>query len=171
MKAIVAVDRNWAIGNGGRLLVSIPADHKMFRNETMGKVVIYGRKTLETFPMARPLEGRENIILSGNRDLKVKGAAIAHSMDELFEKLEAYDTDDVYVIGGDSVYRQLVPYCNMVHVTRIDYEYKADAFFPNLDKDPAWHRTGESEEQTYFDLTYAFLLYEKYETTAGGLNP
>ena len=161
MKAIVAVDKNWAIGNKGQLLVSIPADHKMFRNETLGKVVIYGRKTLETFPMQKPLEGRENIILSANTSFAVKGALVVHSIEELFEKLRDYPTDDVYVIGGDSVYRQLVPFCDMIHVTKVDYEYEADAYFPNLDLDPDWVMTGESEEQTYFDIAYTFALYEK----------
>lgn len=161
MKAIVAVDKNWAIGNKGQLLVSIPADHKMFRNETLGKVVIYGRKTLETFPMQKPLEGRENIILSANPSFAVKGALVVHSIEELFEKLRDYPTDDVYVIGGDSVYRQLVPFCDMIHVTKVDYEYEADAYFPNLDLDPDWVMTGESEEQTYFDIAYTFALYEK----------
>ncbi|MBO5564061.1 MAG: dihydrofolate reductase [Lachnospiraceae bacterium] len=161
MKAIVAVDKNWAIGNKGQLLVSIPADHKMFRNETLGKVVVYGRKTLETFPMQKPLEGRENIILSANPSFAVKGALVVHGIEELFEKLRDYPTDDVYVIGGDSVYKQLVPYCNMIHVTKVDYEYEADAYFPNLDLDPDWVMTGESEEQTYFDIAYTFALYEK----------
>ncbi len=161
MKAIVAVDKNWAIGNKGQLLVSIPADMKMFRNETMGKVIVYGRKTLETFPMQKVLEGRTNIVLSGNPDLSVKGATVAHSIEELFEILKEYDTDDVYIIGGDIVYKQLVPYCDMIHVTKIDYAYDADAYFPNLDEDPAWVMTGESEEQTYFDIPYTFALYEK----------
>ena len=161
MKAIVAVDKNWAIGNRGNLLVRIPADHKMFRNETLGKVVVYGRKTLETFPMGKPLEQRTNIVLSGNPDYEVRGAIVAHSLEELNKILEGYETDDVYVIGGDSIYRQLVPLCDTVHVTKIQYAYEADAFFPNLDKDPQWHKTGESEEQTYFDLAYTFALYEK----------
>ena len=99
MKAIAAVDKNWAIGNKGALLVSIPADHKFFKNETIGRTVILGRKTLETFPGAKPLPGRRNIILSRNPDYKVQGADIAHSKEELFKMLEGTDTDDVYVIG------------------------------------------------------------------------
>ncbi len=161
MNAIVAVDSNWAIGNKGALLVSIPADHKMFRSETLGKVVVYGRKTLETFPLAQPLDRRTNIVLSTRPDFTVKNAIVVHSIEELLEELKIYNSDDIYVIGGDSVYRQLLPYCDTVHVTKIDYAYQADAFFPNLDEDPAWEITADSDEQTYFDLTYQFLRYER----------
>lgn len=161
MNCIVAADSNWGIGYKGNLLVSIPADHKMFRRETLGKVVVYGRKTLETFPLAQPLDQRTNIILSRNPELKVRGAAVVHSVPELLEEVKQYDTDDVYVIGGDSVYRQLLPYCDTAHVTRIDYSYAADAYFPDLDKDPDWEITADSDEQTYFDLAYEFVKYER----------
>ncbi|MBQ9643460.1 MAG: dihydrofolate reductase [Lachnospiraceae bacterium] len=161
MNAIVAVDRNWAIGNKGKLLVSIPADHKMFRQETQGKVVVYGRKTLETLPLAQPLAQRENIILSRNPSFTVKGAQCAHSVEELLELLKAYPQDQIYIIGGDSVYRQMLPYCDTVHVTKVDYAYEADAYFPNLDEDPDWEVTAESDEQTYFDIPYTFMKYER----------
>ena len=161
MNAIVAVDRNWAIGNKGRLLVSIPADHKMCRQETQGKVVVYGRKTLETFPLAQPLAQRENIILSRNPDYAVKGAQCVHSVEELLELLKDYPQEDIYIIGGDSIYRQMLPYCDTVHVTKVDYAYEADAFFPNLDEDPDWEVTAESDEQTYFDIPYTFMKYER----------
>lgn len=161
MKAIAAVDNRWAIGNRGQLLVSIPADHKMFRRQTLGKVVIYGRKTLETFPMRQPLDSRENIIMSHNPDFHVRGAAVVHSVEELFEELKKYNTDDVYVIGGESIYRQLLPYCDTVHITKVDYVYEADAYFPDLDRDPEWEITADSDEQTYFDIAYEFLKYER----------
>ena len=161
MNAIVAVDSNWAIGNKGQLLISIPADMKMFRQETTGKVIVLGRKTIETFPNARPLPNRVNIVMSSNMDYKVDGATVVHSVEELLEELKQYNTEDVYIIGGDSVYKQMIDYCDTVHVTKIDREYEADAFFPNLDKMPEWEITAESEEQTYFDTTYAFVKYEK----------
>lgn len=161
MNAIVAVDRNWAIGNKGQLLVSIPNDHKMFRQETLEKVIIYGRKTLETFPLSRPLDRRVNIILSANPDYKVNGALVVHSIEELKEAIREYDTDDVYVIGGASVYRQLLPLCDTVHVTKIDYAYEADAWFPDLDADPEWEITAEGDEQTYFDIPYTFVRYSR----------
>lgn len=161
MNMIVAVDANWAIGNKNQLLVRIPADHKMFRNETINKVVVLGRKTLETFPNASPLAQRQNIILSTNKDYKVKDAVVVHSIDELLEEVKQYPTEQVYIIGGASVYETMLPYVDTVHVTKIDHEYEADAYFPNLDKDPEWEITAESEEQVYFDITYAFVKYER----------
>ena len=161
MNMIAAVDSNWAIGNKNKLLISIPADMKMFRQETLEKVIIYGRKTLETFPLSRPLDRRVNIILSANPDYKVNGALVVHSIEELKEVIREYDTDDVYVIGGASVYRQLLPLCDTVHVTKIDYAYEADAWFPDLDADPEWEITAEGDEQTYFDIPYTFVRYSR----------
>ncbi len=161
MNAIVAVDNNWAIGCKNSLLVRIPADHKNFRQETTGKVVVLGRKTLETFPQGMPLPNRTNIILSTNPDYKVKDAVVVHSKEELDTELRKYPTEDVYIIGGESVYRMMLPACDVVHVTKIDHDYEADAYFPNLDKDDEWEITAESEEQTYFDLPYYFVKYER----------
>ncbi len=161
MNMIVAVDSNWAIGCKNQLLISIPADHKMFRKETLGKVVVLGRKTLETFPNGLPLSQRTNIILSSNNDYKVKDATVVHGIEELLEELKQYDTNDVYIIGGETVYRQMLPYVDTVHVTKIDREYEADAFFPNLDKMPDFKITAVSDEQVYFDTTYAFKKYER----------
>ncbi|MDO4409494.1 MAG: dihydrofolate reductase [Eubacteriales bacterium] len=161
MNLIAAVDRNWAIGNKGQLLVRIPNDHKMFRQETLDKVVVYGRKTLETFPMAQPLDRRVNIVLSRNPALTVRGATVVHSVEELLKVCDQYPSEDVYIIGGESVYRQLLPYCDTAHITKIDYAYQADAFFPDLDKAPDWEITAESDEQTYFDIPYEFVKYER----------
>lgn len=159
MKLIVAVDNNWAIGNKGQLLVSIPNDHKNFRLTTTGKVVVLGRKTMDTFPQGQPLKNRTNIILSRDVNYKVNGAIVVHSIDELLEELKKYNSDDVYIIGGDSIYKQMLPYCDTAIVTKIDHEYEADAYFPNLDKDEAWHIVSESEEETYFDIEYQFITY------------
>ncbi len=161
MNLIVAVDANWAIGNRNELLVRIPADHKFFRQETTGKVVVLGRKTLETFPQGFPLKNRTNIILSSRADYRVKDAIVVHSIEELLKELEQYREEDIYVIGGESIYRQLLPYCNVAHVTKIDRAYEADAYFPNLDEMPEWKITADSEEQVYFDITYHFLKYER----------
>lgn len=161
MNIIVAVDNNWAIGNKNKLLVSIPNDMKHFREETTGKVVVLGRKTLETFPQGQPLKNRTNIILSGNPNYKVKDAIVVHSLEALLEELKKYRDEDIFVIGGDSVYKQLLPYCNVAHVTKIDREYEADSYFPNLDQNPQWRITAESDEQTYFDIAYTFLKYER----------
>ena len=161
MNLIVAVDKNWAIGNKGELLVRIPADHKMFRQETTGKVVVLGRKTMDTFPGGQPLKNRDNIILSRNEAYQQKDAQVVHSVEELLEAVKGYDTKEVYVIGVSSVYEQLLPYCDTAHVTKIDHAYEADSWFPNLDEDPDWETTADSDEQYYFDLTYHFLKYER----------
>ena len=161
MKIVVAVDNNWAIGNKNQLLVSIPNDHKNFRRLTIGKVVVLGRKTLETFPQGQPLNGRTNIILSSDESYKAGDAIIVHSVDELLEKVKAYNTDDVYIIGGDSIYKQFLPYCDEAIVTKVDHEYEADAYFPNLDEDSEWKIVDESDDETYFDLDYKFVTYKK----------
>ena len=161
MNLIVAVDNNWAIGCKNSLLVSIPADHKFFRQETIGKVVVLGRKTLETFPQGQPLNNRTNIIMSTNQNYHVKGAIVVHSKEELMEELKKYKSEDIYIIGGESVYRMMLPDCDVAHVTKIDHAYEADAYFPNLDEMEEWEITADSDEQTYFDLAYEFVKYER----------
>lgn len=161
MNLIVAVDNNWAIGLRGGLLVRIPNDHKNFRQETIGKVVVLGRKTLETFPQGMPLGGRTNIILSTDTGYKVKDACVVHSEEELFEELKKYNNDEVYIIGGASVYEMMLPYCDVAYVTKIDHIYEADAYFPNLDSMEDWELIDEGEEQTYFDIAYQFMRYER----------
>lgn len=161
MNLIVAVDNNWAIGNKNQLLISIPNDQKHFREETTGKVVVLGRKTLATFPQGLPLKNRTNIILSKDKNFKVKDALVVHSVEELLEQLKQYDSEDVYIIGGESIYRQMLPYCDVAHVTKIDYSYEADTYFHNLDADGDWVITADSDEQTYFDIAYEFLRYER----------
>lgn len=159
MNIIVAADQNWAIGKDNKLLISIPADMKFFRTTTTGKVVVMGRKTLESFPGGQPLKKRTNIVLTRDKHYKVKDAIVVHSIEEVLEELKKYDSEDVYVIGGDSIYSQMLPYCDTAHVTKIDFAYEADSWFPNLDEDPEWKIAEESEEQTYFDLEYTFVKY------------
>ena len=156
MNAIAAVDANWAIGNKNRLLTSIPADMKFFREKTMGHVVVMGRKTLESFPNGLPLKNRVNIVLTANRSYKVKDAIIVHTKEELLEELKKYDSNELYVIGGGSIYEMLIPYCDTAYITKIDHAYAADTYFPNLDQMDDWEMTEVSEEQTCFDLEYVF---------------
>lgn len=161
MNIVVAADNNWAIGRNGNLLVKIPNDQKIFRQMTAGKVIVYGRKTLETFSQQQPILGRVNIVLTRNKNYQVRGAVVVHSLEELLEELKKYNSEDIYIAGGQSIYEQMLPYCDTVHVTKIDYSYQADAHFPNLDEMEEWQITADSEEQTYFDLEYVFLKYEK----------
>lgn len=161
MNLIAAVDQNWAIGNKNQLLVRIPADQKFFRETTTGKVVVMGRKTLESFPNGLPLKNRTNIVLTRDMDYTVKDAIVLHSLEELREELKKYPSEDIYVIGGETIYRQLLDECDVAHITKIEYAYDADAYFPNLDELPEWQITADSEEQTYFDLEYFFYKYER----------
>ena len=106
MNLIVAADKNWGIGKDNKLLVSIPSDMKFFRQETMGKVVVMGRKTLESFPNGLPLKNRTNVVLTSDKNYQVKDAVIVHSIDEVLEELKKYDDDEIYVIGGGKVYEE-----------------------------------------------------------------
>ena len=161
MNLIAAVDKNWAIGLKNKLLVSIPSDMKFFRETTTGKVVVMGRKTLESFPNQRPLKNRVNIVLTKDETYQVKDALVVHDMEQLREELAKYPSEDIYVIGGETIYKQLLDDCDVAHITKIDYAFEADAYFPNLDEMPEWKITQDSEEQTYFDLEYYFYKYER----------
>ncbi|MCI8318340.1 MAG: dihydrofolate reductase [Lachnospiraceae bacterium] len=169
MNLIVAVDKNWGIGKGNKLLVSIPSDMKFFRETTSGKVVVMGRKTLESFPNGLPLKNRTNIVLTKRPDYQVKDAIVLHTVEEVLKELKKYESDDIYIIGGESIYRQFLPYCNTAHVTKINHAYEADVYFPDLDAMDEWEITADSEEQTYFDLEYVFLKYERV-VKGGGMD-
>ena len=159
MNLIVNVDKNWAIGNNGGLLISIPEDLRFFRDETTGKVVIVGRNTVKTFPGGRPLKNRKNIIVSTNKDLKVDDAVVVNSVEEALEAVKDYKSEDVYVVGGASIYKQMLPYCDVAHVTKSNFAYQADTYFPNLDEMDDWVIEAESDERTYYDIEYTFYKY------------
>ena len=161
MKLIASADKNWGLGFKNKLLVSIPTDMKFFRQTTTGKIVVMGRKTLESFPNGLPLKNRTNIVLTGNKDYRVKDAVIVHTLEELQEELKRYQSDDIYVIGGERIYRQLLPLCDTAYITRIDHAFQADTFLPNLDELEDWKMTEEGEEQTCFDLEFRFTKYER----------
>ena len=163
MNIIVAVDKKWGIGNKGKLLVSIPRDKKLFREETTGKVVIMGHNTLLSLPGSQPLAGRKNIVLSRDKSLSIKGATVLNSVDACIDYLRKNNIkdSDVFVIGGESVYNDFLPYCDIAHITYIDYEYEADRHFLNLDISNEWSLVLETEEETYFDIPYTFRLYKR----------
>lgn len=166
MNLIAAVDNNWAIGLNNKLLVSIPDDMKFFRQSTTGHVVIMGRKTLESFPGGKPLKDRLNIVLTRDANYQKDGAVIVHSVQELEEYLasedmEGYLDDEIYVIGGESIYKLLLDKCDTAYITAIDQDYQADAYFPNLDERDDWKLADTSEECTYFDIIYEFRRYER----------
>ncbi len=162
MFQVVAVDKNWGIGNEGNLLFRISEDLKNFRRLTEGKTVILGRKTLATFPKGAPLKNRRNVILSRDESYSVEGAEVARSVEEVSELLKDENTDNVVVIGGESIYRQMLPLCNMAVVTKIDAEAPAsDKFFPNLDEDENWYLAEESEEMEENGIKFRFCTYKR----------
>ena len=161
MNLIAAVDRNWAIGKAGRELVNIPEDKKFFREETTGKVIVMGRKTFESLPGAMALAGRTNIVLSENPGFAPNNTIVCRSFEETKEELAKYPTEDIYIIGGGSIYKQFLSLCDTAHITKVDYKYDADTYFPNLDKLSEWEIKETSEEKTYFDMIYEFVRYSR----------
>ena len=154
MTAIVCVSQNWGIGRDGALLFRISADLKRFKALTVGKTVILGRKTLDTFPGGRPLKDRRNIVLT-HRERSIPGAEIVHSFDEAI----ALGGDDAIVIGGASVYMALLSRCDRVYVTKVDAAPDADSFFPDLDDNPDWRVASESEVFEENGLKFRFVDY------------
>ena len=159
MKLIVAVSENWGIGKNNDLIFSIPKDMKFFRETTMGKTVILGRKNLESFPGKKPLPKRPNIILTRDKNFSVEGATVINSIEELL----AMDMDfsDAFVIGGEEIYRQLLPYCDLCYVTKVKEFADADKFMVNLDELPEWELTNESEEIEDNGHVFTFCTYER----------
>lgn len=146
MKAIVAVDNNWAIGYKGNLLISLPEDQKdTFRYLTLGNTIIFGRKTLDTFPGRKLLPGRKNIIMSRNPSLLIEGALVLHSREEVLDYAREHEHEEIFLIGGAQIYKSLLHYCSEAVVTRIDHSFQGDAFFLNLDDEPGWKEISRSD--------------------------
>lgn len=149
MRLIVMVDWKWGIGRKGKQPIHIPMDLARFKRMTHGGTVIMGRKTLEALPDGRPLPGRRNIVLTHNPDFVVDGAEVVHSIEELLEIAPW----DAWVIGGESIYRALLPYCDTAYVTKVSGMFFADRFCPDLDKDPEWrvtNRTNPVQDRVVF---------------------
>ena len=166
MKAIVAVDRNWAIGNCGQLLCHVPGDLKYFKEKTKGKVVLMGRATYESLPGRRPLPDRVNAVLSRNPEFDAP-CCVCHTQQELMEILDDYHKEDIYIIGGESVYRQYLPYCDVVYVTKIEDEFEADTFFPNLDQREDFELVWSSEPHVEDGVVYRFTEYHRVGKESG----
>lgn len=160
MNAIVVVDENWAIGRDGGLLIHLPGDLKYYKSKTLGKKVVIGRKTLESFPGGKPLPGRTNIVLTANEDYEADGCIICHSKEEVLAELEKYASEDVYISGGAAVYSQFMEDCDVFYVTKIYSSFEADRFFPDLDT-AGYQVTWQSDLQEEKGLSYRFLRYER----------
>ncbi len=157
MNLIVAVDQNWAIGKDGDQLVYLKEDLKRFRTLTSGHTVILGRKTLATFPGGRPLKNRRNLILSRNPHFQAEGAEVFSSVEELVQQADG----DAFVIGGASVYEQLLPYCDTAYITKIHAGFPADTYFPDLDKSEDWEIIEESESLEQDGIAYHYVTYRR----------
>ncbi len=157
MNLIVAVDQNWAIGKDGDQLVYLKEDLKRFRTLTSGHTVILGRKTLATFPGGRPLKNRRNLILSRNPQFQAEGAEVFASVEELVQQADG----DAFVIGGASVYEQLLPYCDTAYITKIHAAFPADTYFPDLDKSEEWEIVEESESLEQDGIAYHYVTYHR----------
>lgn len=161
MKAIVAADPDWGIGKDGNLLAHIPEDMKYFRNMTAGAVLIMGRKTLESFPGGKPLKNRVNIVITRNPDYQVPGAETVHSAAEAAEAARRYPDREVFVAGGGEIYKEMLPLCGKVYVTKIGKRFDADTFFPDLDRDPEWTETDPGEPLESGGIPYRFTVYSR----------
>ncbi len=155
MNLIVAVYDDWGIGKDGTQPVALSADRRFFRETTRGSAVIVGRKTVEDFPDKKPLPGRKNILLT-RQDMKMPGFDVCHSPQEAL--LEA---ENGFVIGGGSVYQQMLPMCQKAYVTKVHCCPKSDTWFPNLDEDPAWQLSGILQSGEENGIAYEMCLYER----------
>ncbi len=160
MKLIVAVDENWGIGKDNSLLFSIPEDMAFFRTATKGKIVVMGRLTLQSLPGCAPLKNRENIVLTQNATFACDGAQICTTVQQLCDILSRYNSDDIFIIGGDSIYNQFFDCCEEAYITKVFADGSADKFFPNLDNLPNWQQIEQSDTKSIENLEYCFCTYK-----------
>ena len=160
MYAIVAVSKDWGIGYKNKLLFSIPSDMKFFRETTKDSVVIMGRKTLESFPGKKPLKNRINIVLTNHMDYYAEDAIICHSVSDAVA-IAGRQNKKIFVIGGSMIYKELLPYCDEIYVTKVDADATADSFFPNLDELPEWKLIKSSETLSDNGFEFKFTTYKK----------
>ncbi len=160
MNLIAAADIGWGIGKNGDLLYSIPEDMRFFREKTAGKTVIMGRATLESLPGGKPLPKRRNIILSKTLS-EVPGAEVCKTPEDILSLLSDTPGEDVFVIGGESIYREMLPYCDTAYITRIEAKTEADRHLVNLDENKEWKITYRSPMKESGGIYFAFLTYSR----------
>lgn len=159
MNAVVAVDENWGIGLNGTQTLVIPEDRKHFREVTGHGTVIVGRKTLMDFPGGKPLKNRRNIVLTCDKTFSAEGAETAGDINAVLELVKNELPEQVFLIGGESVYKALLPYCKRAYLTVIEAAGENDAFFPNLDELPNWTMESRTETMESGELKYYFATY------------
>ncbi len=160
MNLIVAVDKNWGIGKNNNLLDHIPEDMKFFRETTKGKAVIMGKNTFLSFPNQKPLPNRLNIVLTHDKSFAPDGVVVCDDLEKAVKiAKESYADEDIFIIGGDSVYRQGEPLCKIAYITKIEKAYDADRFMVKLDQIPDWQIEDEKNIRTEKGLALTFVKY------------
>ena len=158
MERIVAVYDDWGIGKNGTQPVALSADRKFFRETTRGAMVIVGRKTLADFPGGKPLPNRVNVVLS-RQETQIPDVVVCHSPEEAATL--AASAQRAMVIGGGSIYRQMLPYCDTAYITKVHAQPESDTFFPNLDDDPQWLLTQILMTGEENGIEYEMCLYKR----------
>lgn len=161
MNIIVVVDKNWGIGYKNKLLARNPVDLIHFKSITLDKVVVMGRKTLESLPGGLPLKQRKNVVLTTDKYYQVPDALVLNSVKELEEELIKYNSEDIFIIGGESIYKEFLQKCQTAYITKMENTFQADTWFPNLDKLTEWKMISESEEHTHNDLKFKYTIYKQ----------
>lgn len=159
MNLIFSADRNWGIGKENGLLFRVPGDMAFFKQKTLGKTVVMGRATLDSLPGGKPLPGRDNIVLTRDETFAREGVAVCRSLKDLFGLLAVLRDEDVFIIGGEQIYRQLMPYCARAYITRWDAAAEADAFVPDFDTESGWQLAEQSEWVEEKGVRYRFCTY------------
>ena len=158
MELIVAVYDDWGIGKNGTQPIALSADRKFFRETTRGCLVIAGRRTIQDFPGQKPLPGRVNVALTRSKT-EIPGFTVCHSPEEAMEL--ARSAERAMVIGGGSIYRQMLPYCDKAYVTRVHVAPESDTFFHNLEEDPQWYLAETLQSGEENGISYEMLLYKR----------
>ncbi len=161
MNLIVAVDNKWGIGKDNGLLAHLPGDMAYFKERTMGKTVVMGRRTLESMPGRRGLPGRTNYVLTSNPEFAAERCEVFNTEEAMLEAIKEREPDDVFLIGGAKMYNKYYKLCDRLYITKIDADLNADTFIVNIDEDEDYQVVSESEPVTENGVTYRFLVYER----------
>ena len=161
MKMIVCVAENFGIGKDNNLLFSLPPDMKFFRETTMGKVVVMGRGTLDSFPGGKPLKNRTNVVLTRDASFEREGAIALHSKEEVLEYVKQFESDDVFIIGGGQIYDMFRNECDEAIITKVRKTVPCDTFFFDIDSDEKWYLAEESELMEHEGISFSFCVYKK----------
>lgn len=156
---ICAVDEQFGIGKNRDLLFKIPEDMKYFRNTTKNKIIVMGRTTFESLPNKKPLKDRTNVVLTNNKNFKIDGAYVFNSINEVLVRFQ--DSENVFIIGGEQIYKQFLPHCEKAFITKVFNNYNADTFMVNLDKLNEWEIISESSFKVYNENKYKFYIYQR----------